>query len=250
VLKATRFLSVAFNTTVAFPIGLVRLVVAFPPTSCADETCTWGPWSDALATVEWKLTVTKVARGHFTYVFAGHLKAQPSAGFVPVLTGTAFPESRFKGHGNFVVDMDAARSLDGTDTGRLEATYDNRTALSIEATFVGFTDKQTGEVGNARYAYLETSAQGDLQVAFRNRTASPEATLSLHSRWTLPTGQGRGDAFFTQGPLSYDAHECWGDSAQGFQVVYWNSNDPNQPASGNETDCAYAGSQPPTFAAP
>jgi len=247
---ATRSLSVAFNSSVAFPLGLVRLVVAFPPTSCHEDACTWGPWSDALATVEWKLTVTKVDKGHFTYVFAGHLKAQPTAAFVTVMSGTAFPESRVKGHGSFVIDLDAARALGETDTGRLEASYDNRSGLSIEATIVGFTDKSDGTLGNARYAYLETAAQGDLQVAFRNRTASPEATLALHSRWVIPTGEGRGDAFFTQGPLSYNASECWSGSAQAFQVVYWNSNDPAQPQSGVESACAFAGAEPPSFPAP
>jgi len=247
---ATRFLSVAFNSSVAFPLVLVRLVVAFPPAQCQDDTCTWGPWSNALDTVEWKLTVTKVEKGHFTYAFAGHLKAQPTAAFVTVMSGTAFPESRLKGHGSFVIDLDAARDLGETDTGRLEASYDNRSGLSIEATFVGFTDQNDGTLGNARYAYLETASQGDLQVAFRNRTASPEATLALHSRWVIPSGEGRGDASFTQGLLSYNASECWSGSAQAFQVVYWNSNDPGQPQSGVESACAFTGAEPPSFLAP
>ncbi len=248
--KSTRFLSVAFNSSVAFPLGLVRLVVAFPPTSCQDDACTWGPWSDALAAVEWKLTVTKVAKGHFTYVFAGHLKAQPTAAFVTVMSGTAYPESRLRGHGSFVIDLDAAQALGETDTGRLEASYDNRSGLSIEATLVGFTDQNDGTLGNARYAYLETATLGDLQVAFRNRSANPEATLALHSRWVIPTGEGRGDAYFTQGPLAYNASECWSGSAQAFQVVYWNSNDPAQPESGVESACAFTGAQPPSFQAP
>lgn len=247
---ATRFLSAAFNTSVAFPLGLVRVVVAFPATECKDDTCTWGPWSDALAAVEWRLTVTKVASGHFEYAFAGHRKAQPTSAFVTVMNGTAYPESRLRGHGNFVIDLDAARALGETDTGRLEASYDNRSGLSIEATFTGFTDQGNGALGNARYAYLATATEGDLQVAFRNRSLTPEATLSLHSRWVIPTGEGRGDATFTQGPLSYSASECWSGSAQAFQVVYWNSNDPAQPQSGTESACAFAGAQPPSFPAP
>ncbi|MBI5067430.1 MAG: hypothetical protein HZB56_04260 [Deltaproteobacteria bacterium] len=247
---ATRTLSVAFNGTVAWSVGLVRLVVAFPPTECKDDTCTWGPWSDALAAVEWKLTVTKVERGHFEYAFAGHLKAQPTAAFVTVMSGTAFPESPLRGHGSFVIDNDAARALGSSDTGRLEATYDNRGGLSIGATFTGLTDGNSGSLGNARYSYAESATQGDLQVAFRNTTADPDATLALHSRWVIPTGEGRGDATFTQGALTYGASECWNGSSQGFRVVYWTSNDPNQPASGSEADCAFTGAQPPSFPAP
>lgn len=247
---ATRVLSVAFNGTVAWSVGLVRLVVAFPPTECKDDTCTWGPWSDALAAVEWKLTVTKVERGHFEYAFSGHLKAQPTAAFVTVMSGTAYPESALKGHGSFVIDNDAARALGSADTGRLEATYDNRSGLSIGATFTGLTDSNDGSVGNARYSYAESATQGDLQVAFRNTTADPDATLSLHSRWVIPTGEGRGDATFTQGLLTYNASECWSSSGQGFQVVYWTSNDPGQPTSGNEAACAFSGAQPPSFSAP
>ena len=247
---ATRALAVAFNGTVAWSVGLVRLVVAFPPTECKDDTCTWGPWSDALAAVEWKLSVTKVERGHFEYAFSGHLKSQPTAPFVAVMSGTAYPESSLRGHGSFVIDNEAARALGSADTGRLEATYDNRSGLSIGATYTGLTDGNTGDVGNARYSYTASATQGDLQVAFRNTTADPDATLSLHSRWVIPTGEGRGDASFTQGLLTYNASECWSGSSQGFQVVYWTSNDPAQPTSGNEADCAFSGAQPPSFSAP
>jgi hypothetical protein len=200
--------------------------------------------------VEWKLSVTKVEHGHFTYAFQGHLRAQPAQPFVTVMTGTAFPESALRGHGDFSIDMDAAASLGGTDTGKLTASYDNRGGLSIEATFLGFTDRSNGNVGNARYAYLASATQGDLQVAFRNVTADPDATLALRSRWVIPTGQGRGDATFTQGLLTYDASECWSGATAGFKVVYWTSNDPGQPASGNAADCAYDAAQAPAFPAP
>jgi hypothetical protein len=73
--RDTRALAIVFNGTVAWSLGLVSLVTHFPPTSCSTDTCTWGPWSDALATVEWRLTVTKVEDRHFDYAFAGHLKA-------------------------------------------------------------------------------------------------------------------------------------------------------------------------------
>jgi len=247
----TRNLALAFNGTTAYALGLVRLIVAFPPTACKDATCTWGPWANALEPLEWRLTVTKVADGEFTYAFSGHLRAQSGSPWVDVMTGTAFPKSRFRGHGTFVIDGDAALALDPTrDPGKLSVTWSNESGLSIEATFVGLVDRNNGDhVVNARYAYAESGTAGDLKLAFRDRTAGGH--LKIHSRWVIPTGEGRADAMVTNGVLTFTASECWSAAAGGFLVVYWTSNDPAQPTSGDPALCAYAqAADIPSFDAP
>jgi hypothetical protein len=123
--------------------------------------------------------------------------------------------------------------------------------VSIDATFLGFTDTNNGNaLGNARYAYAATATQGDLQVAARNRSASPETTLGLHSRWVIPTGEGRGDAVVDTGTATYGASECWSGSAGGFLVTYWTSDIPGDTTSGSDTACAVPGSAVPPFPAP
>lgn len=248
----TRNLAFAFNGVTGFSLGLVRLIVAFPPTECKDSTCTWGPWSNALDPVEYRLTVTKVADGEFDYGFAGHRKSPAGSPWVTVMSGTAFPKSHLVGHGTFVIDAEAALALDPTgDSGTLSVTWSNEAGNSIQATFVGLTDRNNANhVVNARYSYSDSATQGDLQLAFRDLTADPDATLKLHSRWVIPTGEGRGDAFFTKPPASYNASECWNGSAAGFTVAYWTSSDPSQPASGDPALCAFAEAVPPTFDAP
>lgn len=252
--RVTRALAATFNGAVVWSLGIVKLVVAFPPTSCKDDTCTWGPWAAGpLAPAEWKLTVTKVADGEFDYAFSAHLRSQPSAPFVPVLYGTAFPKSRLVGHGSFTVDLEAGRAFDdaNTDTGRLDVTWSNESDIQVGATFTGCTDKSNGHRSDAKYAYSQSATQGDLQLAVRDNSATPApATLQLHSRWMMDTGAGRGDAYFDQGVVSYDASECWSGFADGFQVVYWSSNSPALPPSGSESACAFAPAAPPTLQLP
>jgi hypothetical protein len=251
--RHTRNLALAFNGTTAFALGLVRLVVAFPPTECKDHTCTWGPWSNALEPVEWRLTVTKVADGQFEYAFAGHLRASPGAAWVDVMTGTAFPKSRFRGHGTFVIDGDAARLLDPTrDPGRLSVTWSNEAGLSIEATFERLVDHNNADHQiNARYSYADSATAGDLRLAFRDMTANAQGQLKIHSRWVIPTGEGRADAMVSNGVLTFTASECWSGAAAGFRVVYWTSNDPAQPPSGDPAQCAYGqAADIPAFDAP
>jgi hypothetical protein len=249
----TRGLALVFNGTVAWSLGLVRFVTAFPPTHCGTDTCTWGPWSDALATVEWRLTVTKVDDHRFDYAFAGHLKAHAADPFIDVMTGTAYPAGPLRGHGTFTVDRDAALALGtpATDTGKLAVTWSNESGVTIDATFTGFTyTDNNNHLGNARYAYVESATQGDLQVAFRDRSVSPEATLGLHSRWIIPTGEGRGDAAVDTGTTAYAASECWSGSAAGFLVTWWTSNIPGDLPSGDAALCAFPGVAVPPFAAP
>lgn len=247
----TRNLAIVFNGATAWALGLVRLVVAFPPTECKDHSCTWGPWFNPLEPLEWRLTVTKVADGEFDYAFSGHLRATAGAPWVDVMTGTAFPRSRFRGHGSFVIDGDALALLDPSkDPGKLSVTWSNEANLSIDATFVGFLDRNNNNHKlNARYAFAESATEGDLKFAFRDLTAGSEAHLKIHSRWVIPTGQGRADARVTNGVLTFSASECW-SPAPAFQVVYWTSNDPAQPPSGDPALCAYPLADVPTFDAP
>lgn len=247
---STVTLAVAVNGSVAWSLGVLRAVVESPPTECDAASCTWGPGSHPLDPRDWKLVVT-TAGDHFDYALSGELKSQPT-GFVTVLSGSAWPgASPRKGHGTFLVDLDSAQALGFTGTGTLEVSYDNRTDLSIGATFLGFTAQDTGHKGNAVYAYAESATGGDLQVAFHDLTAAVDPELALHSRWNL-AGAGRGDAAYAQTTpaLSYTASECWSAAAATppFRVVFYV--DSTLATSGAESDCAFSPAAPPTLSAP
>lgn len=248
---STVTLAVAVNGSVAWSLGVLEAVVAMPPTSCKEDSCTWGPGSHPLDPRDWKLTVTR-AGDHFTYDLAGQLKSAPT-GFVTVLSGAAWPGAApHRGHGSFLVDHEAGKALGFTDTGTLEVEYDNRTDLSIGATFLGFTDANAPyHVGNAVYAYAESPTGGDLQVAFHDLTSTADPRLALHSRWALD-GAGRGDAAYSQASpaAAYSAAECWSPATTSppFRVVFYL--DSSGATSGAEGSCAFAPGVPPALTAP
>jgi hypothetical protein len=240
---STVTLAVVVNGSVAWSLGVLRAVVdTFPPTSCAADTCTWGPGSHPLDPRDWKIVVTRVA-DHFDYQLQGQLKSQQT-GFVTILSGSAYPSGTpRRGHGSFLVDHDAAQAIGYTDTGTLEVTYDNRTDLSVEATALGFTGSDQ-HLGNAVYQYAESATGGDLEVAFHDLTL--DSRLALHSRWNL-AGAGRGDAAFLSGTIDVSASECWSAAADGFKVVFYD--DSVVVPAGNEADCAFVPAAPPTLSA-
>ncbi len=220
---ATVALSASVNGSVAFALGLVDFLVQFPPTTCAGETCTWGPGYGALDVNEFQLTVTKVAEGDFRWKFQGRKRGSSDA-FTSIIFGEAFPSgTRHVGHGTLTVDMDAAQTRlnrigQPDDQGQLLAEYDNRSAHALDARFLGTRDSDHPEqTVDAAYAFEATSAGGDLQVATRNRDSG--AGLTLHSRWTA-TGAGRGDAVFTQGSVTIARSECWDAAATLFDLLY------------------------------
>lgn len=239
---STVTLAVAVNGSVAWSLGVLRTVVLFPPTSCAADTCTWGPGSHPLDPRDWMLVVTKVD-DHYDYQLSGQLKAQPN-GFIAILGGTAYPGTApLRGHGSFRVDHDAAQALGFSETGTLDVSYDNRVDLSIGAARLGFTGHDL-HTGNAVYQYAERATGGDLEVAFHDLTL--DARLALHSRWDL-AGAGRGDAAFLSGIVEVSASECWSSAATGFKVVYYDDSlvDPV----GDEGACAFIPADPPTITA-
>jgi hypothetical protein len=236
-------LAVVVNGSVAWSLGVLRAVVdTFPPTSCAADSCTWGPGSHPLDPRDWKLVVTRVG-DHFDYQLSGQLKSQPN-GFVAILSGSAYPSGMpHRGHGSFQVDHDAAQAIGYTDTGTLDVTYDNRADVSVGATALGFTGADT-HTGNAVYQYAESATGGDLEVAVHDLTL--DSRLALHSRWNL-AGAGRGDAAFLSGTVDVSASECWSAAADGFKVVFYD--DSLVVPVGVETDCAFMPAAPPTLTA-
>lgn len=239
------WLAHTFNAGVAWTLGFLHLVTSFPPTSCDDASCTWGPWVDDDGLNRWRLVVT---RSGDAYVYA--LSAQPgsnaSAAFVDLITGTAYPADPHRGHGSFTIDFDAQDSLDHgalwvkKDFGKVDVAYDNRSALSIDAVFTGARDANDHHRLDAAYAFDASASGGELQIATENLDTTE--VVSLRTRWAA-SGQGRADAHY-QGPdglggrLDYHASECWAGRTADFVEVY----DSKHPEIGPESACAPFGS--------
>jgi hypothetical protein len=246
----TLVLSSAVNGSVASMLLLVSTVVQLPPTGCADDSCTWGPWSaSALAPNEFELVVTKEGDHHYTWALQGRSKG--STDFLALVSGEAFTtDVRYVGHGTLLIDLDKAASLheitDGSPTGTISAAYDNTSGKHLTVQFVDTQDMNVpSQKVNAAYQFSETSDGGDLQVATRNLTTG--ATLALHSRWTA-TGAGRGDAQF-DGDITLGRSQCWSD-APGLDLVFQVTDPVADSDTGDVSACAFATAELPTITIP
>ena len=88
------YLALTMNGGVAWSLGLVQLIVAYPATACVEDvSCTWGPWVDDHGLNRWQLHVEKA--GDALRVRAlGAAGLGPDRAFVDVLFGTAYPVDR------------------------------------------------------------------------------------------------------------------------------------------------------------
>lgn len=244
--RTTYFTAWTVNGGVWWTLTLVRTIALYPPTACADDTCTWGPWDDTAAGTQtvikrWRLVVKKVSDGQYAYALSAQ-NAVTGGGWLDILTGTAYPGAG-GGHGEFTLSFDNARQLPDPkdDHGVLTVHYD-AAASTVQATFVGARDAATGTLMNAAYDFASSGAGGSLSIALERREGAPSA-ISLHSRWDA-TGAGRGDAqgHATDGSWSvtYGASECW----DGAFALTWDTD----PAFGDPTACPAAFQGEPQYA--
>jgi hypothetical protein len=227
--RVTFWTAATVNAGVAWSLGMLRLVVALPPTSCDAVTCTWGPWMDRESLNEWRLVARQEGAG-WAYALDARPGSTPAADFAPIVAGVAFPGAHpGRGKGTFLVDFDAAASLDHgaawqqEDFGRVEVRYDARSAISVDATALGVRSRDPEDPAfmDAVYAYRASAAGGELQLALETLEPLPR-NLSLRSRWDA-AGAGRGDAAWISADLNPGARsECWSDAASGFALV-WDS---------------------------
>lgn len=241
---ATRGVELTFNGGSAWVLDLLHAIVKFPVTSVADDTLTWGPWSDALSPAEYKLDVHVVGDGTFGYALSGRSKTTAGAVFEPVIHGTADPRAgELAASGEFVIDFDAGRRVNpidgGDDHGSVDAHYDlAKRHLDLAIT----TTDDRGEPVVADYAYDGADdGSGDMTFEFSADAGGGSAleTSTLRSRW-LATGAGRADARIAGGDLGtaeITASECW-DTA--FARVYYGDSAGFAPTEGSETSCAFA----------
>jgi len=211
------------------PIAWLTEVV--PPTSCTDTACTWGPGSQAAELNDFMLVVQRSGDG-YDYTLSGAPKSPAGSPFVAVLTGKAWPGTvAHRGHGTFQVDFDAAweglahpAGAVQADFGSISVDYDARTALSLDATFLGSrnsdhpgSDPSKPNRTNAVYAFDASATGGDLRVGWRTlapfSAEAPQASVSLHTQWNA-AGQGVADARFGAPDLSAGStlvsmSQCW-----------------------------------------
>ncbi len=231
---------------------------AVPPTRCDADSCTWGPGSGAADLNVWKLVVTR-RDGAYDYTLSGAPKSTGGTAFVTVIAGRAWPGTLpNRGHGTFSVDFDAVwAGLDHAagavqqDFGTLDATYDARTGVSLQVTFLKARNAENPGADpanpnrvDAAYDFAAGPLGGDLQVGFRTLPAgATEQTAALHTRWQT-AGAGRSDAKYTGPAVLLNFSQCW-DGPPAWSMTF-----DSLGGTGSEAACVFATAAPPTIVIP
>jgi hypothetical protein len=253
----TRGITAMVNGGTVAVLTLVRTITDYPPTTVAMDTAVWGPYTEPLSPNTWRLTVNRIARGQFHYVFEAKAKTAADSAYVTVLSGNhnlANPGAHRRAHlpaygsGDFVLDWNAAQTLPEHDDNVGSAAFAySRTSptsdVNIQVTFTQVKDKDTGMLIDATYDYVASpGAGGAFDFKLIKNFITPGAaleTLTVHSRWQ-ETGAGRADAKIVGGDLTVPeatVNECWD---AGFASVFLtNSYGDASKMWGAETSCAF-----------
>lgn len=244
----------------AFFVGaLVKAVLRYPPTEMGDGHATWGPWSEPLEPIAWKVTITRVGDHQYQYAFQGRPKHDAGAPFITVLAGThtaavddgGDPVEGF-GAGSFTLDFDARnmlplppRARDGKleDVGKAHYSYARPqpgTTAEIAAQFRQVRDEETDRLVDVDYLYGQMpGGPGSMEFTFAAPASMAMAAgrWAVKSRWTQ-AGAGRSDVRATSAdlPTPLTASECWDQSFRSlFFGALW------EPASGwgTEAECVF-----------
>jgi hypothetical protein len=253
----TRDITVMVNTGTVAVLTLVKTITEFPPTSVGASVAVWGPHTEPLSPNTWKLTVTRLAPGEFSYEMKAKPKTADDSAYLLILSGhhnLANPGVHRHanlpayGSGDFVLDWDNAHMLPEHDTnvGKASFVYSRQNPLSdvdIGVTFTQVLDKDTGMLIDAKYDYASTPGAGgsfQFRVIKDAITTTPALeTLTVRSRWQ-ETGAGRSDVNFSGGDLGATvatANECWDTN---FLSVF-QTNSYNDPAKmwGDVASCVF-----------
>lgn len=234
-------------------LALVSAIADYPPTRVSDDRAVWGPWTDSLEPVTWRLVITEVEQDEYTYVFEGRPKtSERDADFRAVLSGVGYGEAHPNhGDGHFTFDADVARDLDPwkheDDSGTLTITHTLSTPMktvraeAVPSDSPAWWTATSMERPNGT-GILLVDAYDDVE----DEGGTERENISIESQWR-GDGAGRADITLTGGDLTpgmtVNAVECWDT---GFYRVYYSDSVNYEVEQGDATACAYS-EPPPKF---
>ena len=236
----TRQTAAQVNALVGGPLDALSAIARTPPAVVGPDGAAWGPLTDALSPVVWRLVVTRLGPGAHAFQLGVRPKDGGDVDFQPFLQGgsqAAGPAG--PGQGSFSVDLDLAHRLDPVANpadGQLVAGWnvapDQR---DVQVHLAGVQTpggpSTTADVG----AVLFPDGSGAL--AF---DAALDEAARVGSRWNA-SGAGRGDAELHGGDAGAGVvlSECWDAS---FGRVYFRavSADGGVATEGDAAGCVFA----------
>jgi len=246
------------NLGVAQMLWLIHSITWWPPTSCDDSTCTWGPGSSAQDLNVFKLVVTKSGE-NFDYVLSAAPKSTGGTAFLPIVVGFAHRSPQdHRGDGHFSVKFENSALLDQPegearkDWGTLDVRYDTWNQLKNEVVFWNVRDNDNPGADplnpnrlNVYFNFDASKPNGELLVAWETLYGN-QKELSLFTQWKDAGGRADLHYFETDGinTFTHDESECWG-GAPGYLQTYDNFDlasfvvIPDDPVSNDPASCVF-----------
>jgi len=250
----TRNVRDGVNAVTGVILGSLWFVVHTRPTEVGSDYAEWGPYTDSLDPVAYRLRVDRVAEDEYEYRLDGRPKASTSEDdYRTVLSGKGYGRPHaLHGDGFFTIDLDVARALDpgkhAKDSGRITITHDltrspDRRLRALPRTIVAELDPE----GEPFLTITSTAAEdgsGEIEIdALADTDASGTTALedlAMQSRFRAD-GAGRADVTVANGDVPADIGavtltECWGTD---FTRVYYSDTIELNPTEGDATACAF-----------
>ena len=255
--RFTRDVRDGVNLVTAGVLGSVWFVAHTEPTTVGEGYAEWGPYTDALDPVTWRLRIERIEDHEYRYSLEGRPRASRSNDdYLSVLSGTGYGRADDRhGDGEFTVDLDAARTLDperhADDAGTVTITHDLPPSASRR---LGALPREiTANIDPPGDAWLTVTSKanedgsGQLDLSALVDVDDSKTTaledVAILSRFRAD-GAGRADVVIGEGDVpseigALSIAECWGSD---FSRVYYADSVQAEPTEGDASACVYAAS--------
>ncbi len=208
------------NQQVGDVLGHLQAIAAYPPSTCSDEGCLWGPWSENGISFYMGISRPNADGAHSFELKVKPFAAPMNAWEMLVSGGYLEAEAENQGRGFFALDYDilSRYESDVDASGMFYADFIEEGEISAVAArfdeFQDYSDASTGEPVEIRYFFRQSSEGGALDIRFpHNIDDDPEVELiESHVRW-LSDGAGTGNAVISDADGQARVVECWDEQA-------------------------------------
>ncbi|MGO9066159.1 MAG: hypothetical protein ACLQIH_15650 [Myxococcaceae bacterium] len=246
----TRQTTEAVNGLVGGVLETLGAIAAMPPSAVSADSAAWGPFSDALSPVAWRVAVSQLGPGQHSFQLDIRPKNGTDADFQPFLQGASQGASpNGPSQGTFSVDLGVAQRLDpvgNPNVGQIVASWNVQTSGREVHVDLAGVQRPSGPSASADVsAVLYPDGSGALAFDANTSLVANGTALEVGrvgSRW-IPTGAGRADAEVSQadGGWGVGLTECWDAS---FDDVYVRAETSTGDggSEGNPSACVFANS--------
>jgi|GEM_PF-3993831 len=222
----TRATTASVNGLVGGVLDTVGSISRNPPSAVGPDRAAWGPISDSLSPVAWRLAISRVGPGQYAFQLAVRPKDGGDGDFQPFLQGTSQGASPGgPSVGTFSVDLGVAQKVDpvgNPNVGQIVASWQLQTgAREVHVVLQGVHGPNASPTSADVVSVLFPDSSGALVFdASASLLANGQVVQvgRVGSHW-VGTGAGRADAEVhpLDGGEGAQLTECWNAN---FETVY------------------------------